>query len=344
MSDLDRLHSTLNVEDAALEIGLIAVCLLVLGAEFVNGFTDACNSIATVVSTKVLSPMRAIIMAMAFNIIGAMCGTAVAKTIGKGIVEANVVDLSTVAYAMVGIIVWSMVAWVWGLPTSESHALVAGLTGAALATHGPGVLIWDGWRKVLVGIGFSTFLGFGFGLGLMWVILRLFAKKSPVFYRKVFGRLQVLSAAFMAFGHGMNDGQKFIGVLTLALFLGGIIPTFKISLPIVLSCAIVMGLGTAFGGWRIIKTMGLKLTKLDPVHGFAAETGAACAIQLASVLGIPLSTTHTINTAIMGVGSTKRFSAVRWGVGRSIVLAWVVTFPICGLIAYGLATLAKFMK
>lgn len=326
------------------EIGLLFVCLLVLGAEFVNGFTDAPNAIATVVSTRVLKPAQAICMAIVFNVLGAMTGTAVAMTIGKGIVKSETIDISTIGYAVVGIIVWSTAAWVWGLPTSESHALVAGLTGAALAQHGPDVLLWEGWRKVLIGIGFSTFLGFFLGLGLMAAIMNVFARKSPLFFRRVFGKLQILSAAFMAFGHGTNDGQKFIGVLTLSFFLGGVIPEFVVSKPIILMCAVVMGLGTAFGGWRIIKTMGLQLTKLDPVHGFAAETGAACAIQLASALGIPLSTTHTINTAIMGVGSTKRFSAVRWGVGRNIVLAWVLTFPICGAIAYGLASLGKLFK
>jgi PiT family inorganic phosphate transporter len=327
-----------------LDVGLVFVCVLVLGAEFVNGFTDAPNAIATVVSTRVLKPLQAVGMAITFNVVGAMVGTAVAKTIGKGIVQSEIIGISTIGYAMVGIIVWSTVAWIWGLPTSESHALVAGLTGAALAQHGPSVLLWDGWKKVIIGLGFSTFLGFFFGLGLMSAISNLFSRKSPIFFRKTFGKLQVLSAAFMAFGHGTNDGQKFIGVLTLALFLGGVIPEFAISKVVILTCAVVMGIGTTFGGWRIIKTMGLRLTKLDPVHGFAAETGAACAIQLATSLGIPLSTTHTINTAIMGVGSTKRFSAVRWGVGRTIVLAWVLTFPICGAIAYGLAGLGELIK
>jgi len=313
---------------------IVPVLVLVLAAEFVNGWTDAPNAIATVVSTRVLSPYHAVIMATFFNILGALSGTAVAFTIGKGIVKSEIINLSTVAAAMVGIVFWSTLAWYYGLPTSESHALVAGLAGAGLATAGPSVLLWDGWRKVLIGLIFSTFLGFLGGLGIMASIYRLFYRSSPGVIRRLFGKLQVLSAAFMAFSHGSNDGQKFIGVFTLTLVLGGLLPEFRVPLWVILLCAGTMGIGTALGGWRIIKTMGLRLTKLEPVHGFAAETSAAFAIELASRLGIPLSTTHTINTAIMGVGATRRFSAVRWGVGGEIVTAWILTFPVCALIAW----------
>lgn len=313
---------------------ILVVLGLVLAAEFVNGWTDAPNAIATVVSTRVLSPTRALLLATCLNVLGTMSGTAVAATIGKGIVSPEAINVYTVGAAMVGIVFWSTLAWYYGLPTSESHALIAGLTGAALATAGPSALVWSGWRKVLIGLGFSTFLGFFGGLILMTLIYRAFAKARPATVRRAFGKLQILSAAFMAFSHGSNDGQKFIGAFTLVLLLGGLIPAFKVELWVILLCATVMGMGTAIGGWRIMKTMGLRLTKLEPVHGFAAETGAALTIELASRLGIPLSTTHTINTAIMGVGATRRFSAVRWGVSRNIVTAWVLTFPVCGAIAW----------
>jgi PiT family inorganic phosphate transporter len=318
------------------EPALIVVLLLVLSAEFVNGATDAPNAIATVVSTRVLTPAQAVIMAAIFNILGALSGTAVAATIGKGIVDPGVISLATIAAAMVAIVVWSTIAWYYGLPTSESHALVAGLAGAGMATAGPSVLIWAGWKKVIIGIGFSTFLGFLLAFILMVALYRLIAltQKGPGSIGRFFGRLQILSSAFMAFSHGSNDGQKFIGVFTLTLVLGGILPEFHVPLWVIFLCATVMGIGTAIGGWKIVKTMGLHLTKLETVHGFAAETSAGLAIELATRLGIPLSTTHTINTAIMGVGATRRFSAVRWGVGAKIVVAWILTFPVCGLIAW----------
>jgi inorganic phosphate transporter, PiT family len=273
-------------------------------------------------------------MATVLNAIGAMSGTAVASTIGQDIVRADIINLTTVGAAMVGIIFWSTLAWYYGLPTSESHALIAGLTGAGLATAGPSSLVWSGWNKVLIGLLFSTFLGFFSGFLLMALLYRLLANSRPGTVRRIFGRLQILSAAFMAFSHGSNDGQKFIGVFTLALLLGGILPEFHVPLWVIVLCAITMGVGTAVGGWRIVKTMGLRLTKLEPVHGFAAETGAALTIELATRLGIPLSTTHTINTAIIGVGATRRFSAVRWGVTLEIVSAWILTFPICGTIGW----------
>jgi PiT family inorganic phosphate transporter len=313
---------------------LIVVIGLILAAEFVNGWTDSPNAIATVVSTRVLSPYQAVIMATVLNALGAMSGTAVAATIGKDIVRPDVINLTTVGAAMVGIIFWSTLAWYYGLPTSESHALIAGLTGAGLATAGPSSLLWSGWSKVFLGLVFSTFLGFSAGLLLMAALYRLLAHSRPGTVRRIFGRLQILSAAFMAFSHGSNDGQKFIGVFVLALLLGGVIPEFRVPLWVILLCAITMGAGTAVGGWRIIKTMGLRLTKLEPVHGFAAETGAAVTIELATRLGVPLSTTQTINTAIVGVGATRRFSAVRWGVTLQIVSAWILTFPVCGAIGW----------
>jgi inorganic phosphate transporter, PiT family len=313
---------------------LLLVLALILAAEFVNGWTDSPNAIATVVSTRVLSPYQAVVVATVLNAIGAMSGTAVAATIGKDIVKPDVINLTTVAAAMIGIIFWSTLAWYYGLPTSESHALIAGLTGAGLATAGPSSLVWAGWNKVLIGLVFSSFLGFFGGLLLMGLLYRSLANSRPGSVRRIFGRLQILSAAFMAFSHGSNDGQKFIGVFTLALMLGGVLPTFQVPLWVILLCAVTMGIGTAVGGWRIVRTMGLRLTKLQPVHGFAAETAAALTIELATRLGIPLSTTHTINTSIIGVGATRRFSAVRWGVTLEIVTAWILTFPICASIGW----------
>lgn len=329
--------------DLVLPAGLIPVLLLVLAAEFVNGWTDAPNAIATVVSTRVLTPSVAVVMATVMNVLGAMAGTAVAATIGKGIVRAEVIDPITIAAAMLAIVVWSTLAWWHGLPTSESHALVAALSGAGLATAGPGVLLWDGWRKVIIGLGFSSVLGFSGGFLLLLAVTWLFRKTPLGLARRLFGRLQIFSAAFMAFSHGSNDGQKFIGVFTLTLVLGGVLPEFQIPLWVILLCAITMGIGTALGGWRIVHTMGMRLTKLEPYQGFAAETAAASAIELASRLGIPVSTTHTINTAIMGVGATRRLSAVRWGVGLEIVAAWVLTFPVCALIAWAAATLLRWV-
>lgn len=322
-----------------LPVLLLIVLGLILWAEFVNGWTDAPNSIATVVTTRALSPKQAIVMATVLNILGSFSGTAVAATIGTGIVKPEAINLETVAAAMIGIIIWSTVAWRYGLPTSESHALISGLMGAGLAVGGVSVLVWDGWVKIAVGLAFSTFLGFGLAYGIFFAIARLFYRSGISRVRKVFGKLQIVSAAFMAFGHGSNDGQKFIGAFSLALFLSGVTQEFTVPAWVIFLCAVVMGVGTSTGGWRIIRTLGLRLTKLEPQHGFAAETAAATAIELASRLGIPLSTTHTISTAIMGVGAVQRRQAVRWHVARSIVVAWILTFPVCGIIAWAVAKL-----
>ncbi|MBF8267870.1 MAG: Phosphate transporter, inorganic phosphate transporter, PiT family [Dehalococcoidia bacterium] len=322
-----------------LTLAAFVVIGLVLVAEFVNGWTDAPNAIATAISTRVLTPRQAVVIAVVMNILGAMSGTAVAVTIGKGIVLPEAIDLTTVAAAMTGIIIWSTMAYRYGLPTSESHALVAGLAGAGLATAGPSVLLWAGWQKVLIGLLFSTFLGFGLALVLTTVLLRVFARARLGPTRTLFARLSLLSTAFLAFSHGSNDGQKFMGILALTMVMTGVFDEFHIPFWIILLAASTMGLGTAFGGWRIIRTIGIRLTKLETVHGFAAQTSAGIAIQLASHFGIPLSTTHTANTAVMGVGASKRFSAVRWGVSRQIVGAWILTFPVCGAIAWVMAKL-----
>ncbi|MBI4678875.1 MAG: inorganic phosphate transporter [Elusimicrobia bacterium] len=317
-----------------ISLGLGIVLMLVLGAEFVNGWTDAPNAIATVISTRALSPRQAVAMAAVLNLLGVLSGTAVASTIGKGIIDPQAVDLVTVGGATVGLILWSSIAARWGIPTSETHALVAGLAGAGLATAGPGVLLWAGWKKVLLGLVFSTCFGFMGGFVIMVLIYRLFRHSVPGKVRGLFRWLQVGSSAFMAFSHGSNDGQKFMGVFTMALVMGGVLQTFAIPLWVMLLCAGVMAVGTMTGGWRIMKTMGMRVTKLETHQGFAAEMAAASTIELASRLGIPLSTTHTISTAIMGVGSTRRLTAVRWGVTVELITAWVLTFPICGAVSW----------
>lgn len=321
----------------------IVVILLILWAEFVNGWTDAPNSIATVVTTRVLSPKRAILMATSLNILGAFSGTAVAATIGKGIIKPELINLQTVGAAMVAIIFWSTLAWRYGLPTSESHALISGLTGAGLASGGVGVLLMDGWIKVFLGLIFSSFFGFGFAFFIFKILSRIFYRTGISKVRRRFGKLQIFSSAFMSFSHGSNDGQKFIGAFSLALLLAGVTKEFFVPFWVVLLCASIMGIGTMVGGWRIIKTLGVRLTRLEPQHGFAAETAAASVIEIASRFGIPLSTTHTISTAIMGVGAVQRRQAVRWSVARSIVFAWVLTFPICGLIAWSVTKISMLV-
>jgi len=317
--------------------------LLILAAEFVNGWTDAPNAIATVVSTRVMKPGHAVIMAAVLNLAGTFAGTAVAATIGKGIINPDLVDIQTIGAAVMGIVVWSTIAWYYGLPTSESHGLVAGLAGAGLATAGWDALLWDGWKKVFIGIAFSSVLGFFIGLFFLIAILWVVRRWAPGTVKSVFGKLQILSAAFMAFSHGSNDGQKFMGAFTLALVIGGVQPEFEIHTWVILLCAGVMALGTSVGGWKIMKTLGMRLTHLKTHQGFAAEMAAASTIELASRLGIPLSTTHTISTSIMGVGAVKGLNAVRWGVTARIVGAWLLTFPVCGAVAYGTVILAKWI-
>ena len=317
------------------------VFFLALVFEFVNGWTDAPNSIATVVSTRVLRPMSAVIMAAFLNLAGAaLTGTAVAKVISKDIIELDLTagsGMPTLAAALLGASIWSMTAQRFGIPTSESHGLVAGLIGAGVAVGGWDVVVGKGTNKTLIGLVTSPVAGFFFALLLMVAIYWLFFRVRLGIVRGVFGRAQILSAGFMAFSHGSNDGQKTMGILALALFAAGRQPGAEepvITWWIILLAATVMGFGTAVGGWRVVHTLGSKMTKLEPVQGFAAETAAASVILGASRLGIPISTTHAIGASIMGVGATKRLSAVRWGVAGHIVLAWVLTWPGCGIIAF----------
>ncbi|HSI62684.1 MAG TPA: inorganic phosphate transporter [Candidatus Saccharimonadia bacterium] len=342
----------------------ICVFIAALAFEFINGFHDTANAIATVVSTKVLTPRQAILLAAFTNLIGALMGTAVAKTVSGGFVDASIVTLPTVLAALIGAIVWNLLTWWLGLPSSSSHALVGGLCGAAISTTGGwSALIWhDGsnglWPKLIKPMVLSPLIGFFLGALIMWTLMVILKRRSPSTVNRIFGRLQIVSAAFMGFSHGGNDAQKTMGILALAMFTAtgsgafeGLPESFgflkmhslgkesPIPLWLVILCAVTMFAGTAVGGWRIIKTMGHKMVKLMPVHGFAAETTAAIIIETASKFGIPLSTTHVISTSIMGVGATRRFSAVKWGIVGRILWAWVLTLPITGLLGYWMVKL-----
>ncbi len=337
----------------------IIVVLAAIAFEYINGFHDAANAIATVVSTKVLTPRQAIAMAAFFNLTGALTGTAVASTIGQGIVDLHVVTMATILCALIGAIIWNLLTWILGLPSSSSHALIGGLSGAAIASaRGDwGVLKWQSGLlpKVILPMITSPLIGFLLGGFLMMILLIALRRYTPHFIHSVFGKLQLASAAWMAHSHGTNDAQKTMGIIALALYTGTTngkfinlppfldflhTPQFKVSPWVVILCATTMAAGTAAGGWRIIRTLGHKMVKLQPVHGFAAETSAAVIIQLASSWGIPLSTTHVISTSIMGVGAVKRFSGVKWGVVQRIVWAWVFTLPATGLLGYLLARVA----
>jgi PiT family inorganic phosphate transporter len=322
---------------------LVITLIIILGFEAVNGWTDAPNAIATVVSTRVLRPSYAVAMAALFNLLGALSGTAVATTIGKGIVNLNIVDLETVAAAALSVIIWSSVAAYFGLPTSESHGILAGIAGAGVAVGGWGVLLFSGWKLVFTGLGVAVLAGFFGGFLLMFGLTWALRRASPALTRRLFSPLQLCSAAFMAWSHGTADGQKAMGVMAMALAIhyhpGEAVSNFHVPLWVILLAASTMAVSTAFGGWRIIRTLGMRLTHLQPVHGFAAETSAALTITVSSRFGVPLSTTHTIGSAIMGVGATRRLSAVRWGVAQEIVTAWILTFPIC----FGLGWLIAFL-
>ncbi|MEO6244298.1 MAG: inorganic phosphate transporter [Opitutaceae bacterium] len=349
--------------------------LLVLFAalvfEYINGFHDTANAIATVVSTKVLTPRAAVIWAAFWNLVGALAGTAVAKTISGGLVEASSVDMLTVLCALLSAIIWNLFTWWLGLPSSSSHALIGGLCGAALATAAGNwhALIWSAkdakgasvglWPKVVLPMFTSPLLGLVGGALMMWLLMIILRKTTPRIVNLIFGKAQLASAGFMGFGHGSNDAQKTMGIITLALFTGTTSGAFK-DLPewagflrvsefkgipfwVVITCALTMAAGTAAGGYRIIRTMGHKMVKLQPVHGFAAETTAALIIHGASSIGVPVSTTHVISTSIMGVGATKRLSAVKWGVVERILWAWVLTIPVTGLLGYGLERMLAVM-
>ncbi|HEY7024768.1 MAG TPA: inorganic phosphate transporter, partial [Candidatus Limnocylindrales bacterium] len=313
---------------------LVAVLLLALAFDFTNGFHDTANAVATSVATRALSPLHAIIMATAFNFIGAFAGTAVAKTIGAGLVDETTSTTAVVAAALIGAIAWNLVTWRAGLPSSSSHALIGGLLGATLVAAGTQAFNWQGiWEKVVFPMISSPLLGYFIALALVVILFWIFknAHRRPM--TTGFRRLQVLSSGFLAFSHGSNDAQKTMGVITLALFSAGLLPTVDVPDWVIIVSATALSLGTAFGGWRIIRTMGNRVAKLEPVHGFAAQTTAASVILGAAHFGMPVSTTHVISAAIMGVGSSGGLRAVRWGVARSILIAWVITIPAAGFVA-----------
>ena len=318
---------------------LVVTFIAILGFEAVNGWTDAPNAVATVVSTRVLPPIPAVAMAALFNLLGALSGTAVAATIGKGIVDINQINLETIVAACAAVIVWSTFAWYFGLPTSKTHEIIAGLAGAAVATTGGfGVLEYSGWEKVFTGLGAAVVFGALGGVILMLSLTWLLRRASPAFVQRTFGFLQLGSAAFMAWSHGTADGQKAMGVMAMALAIH-YHRAFEVPIWVTLLAATTMGLSTGLGGYRIIKTLGMRLTHLQPVHGFAAETAAAVTITVSARFGIPLSTTHTIGSAIIGVGATRRFSAVRWGIAQEILAAWIITFPVCFALGFVIALL-----
>ena len=316
---------------------LALVVLLGVIFEYVNGFHDAANAIATVVATRVLTPRQAVLMAGTLNLVGALSGVAVAKTVGNGIVDANVVTQDLVVAALISAIIWDLFTWYFGLPSSSSHALIFSIIGASVAIHGPGVVIAAGLQKTSFGIVYSPALAFLAGYLLMLALYWLLRNRSYGWVQRFFGKAQILSSAYMAFSHGGNDGQKTMGIIALALSAYGVVPTgegFFIPDWVKVICAVAIGIGTMTGGWRIMKTMGVRITKLTPVQGFAAETTAGTVIEIATRFGIPISTTHAISGAILGVGSTRRLSAVRWGIAGRIVTAWVLTIPGCFVMGY----------
>ena len=312
---------------------LFAVLVLAVAFDYINGFHDTANAIATSVATKALRPQHAILMAAAFNFIGAFAGTAVAKTIGKSLVDEATTTQTIVAAALIGAIVWNLITWRWGIPSSSSHALIGGLLGATVLAVGPQALLIDGiLSKVLIPLVSSPIAGFLIGFLLMLALYWIFRGFDRKPLGRVFKVLQVFSAGYMAFAHGSNDAQKTMGIITLALFAAGLIPSVDVPVWVVLTAATAISLGTAVGGWRIMKTMGHRVVELEPIHGFAAETTAASVLLVTAHLGMPVSTTHVISSAIMGVGSSRGTRAVRWGVARRILAAWVITIPITATI------------
>jgi len=316
------------------EFFIVLVIILALAFDFINGFHDTANAIATSVTTRVLSPLQAIVMAAGLNFIGALISTKVASTIGKGIVDPQFINNQVLIAGLSGAIIWNLLTWYYGLPSSSSHALIGGVVGAVMAAQGFAVLDAGGLvEKIFLPLIASPIIGFVIAYMVMGLVFWLVGNMAPKVVNRYFSRLQIVSAAFMAFSHGSNDAQKSMGIITAALLSSGLITTFEVPWEVVIACATAMGLGKSLGGWQIIKTMGSRIIKIEPVHGFAAETSAAMVIIGASLLGKPVSTTHVISASIMGVGATKRMSAVRWNVAKNIVTAWLLTAPLAAVVA-----------
>ncbi len=313
-------------------VGLIAVALLF---DFLNGLHDAANSIATIVSTRVLRPQYAVAWAAFFNFIAfAVFGLHVAQTIGTGIIEPSVIDPHVIFAALIGAIVWNLITWALGMPSSSSHALIGGLLGAGISKAGFHVMVWSGLSKTLLAIVLSPFVGFVLALVLTVIVSWAAASSTPFAVDRAFRVLQFVSASLYSLGHGGNDAQKTMGIIAVLLFSQGYLGAeFSVPFWVVLSCQAAMALGTLLGGWRIVRTMGLRITKLTPMQGFCAETGGAATLFMATYLGVPVSTTHTITGAIVGVGAARRVSAVRWNVASNIVVAWIFTIPASALVA-----------
>src|SRR4030066_851104 len=320
------------LESMAFVFALVAIALVF---DFINGFHDSANSISTVVSTRVLSPKYAVLWGAFFNFVAAfLIGTQVAHTIGRDIIHLAIVDNLVILAALGGAIIWNIATWYYGLPSSSSHALIGGLIGAAVSKAGTSTLLWSGITKTTIFIIVSPAIGMALGFTFMILVMNLSRHSNMAKSDKLFRKLQLLSAAVYSLGHGMNDAQKTMGIIAMALFSKGLLGnTFYIPFWLIITCHAAIALGTMFGGWRIVKTMGTRITKLQPIGGFSAETAAACSIIGATVAGIPVSTTHTIAGAIVGVGASKRLSAVRWGVAGSIVWAWLLTIPISAIIS-----------
>lgn len=321
-----------------LPVLLILIVIIAIVFDYTNGVHDSANAIATIVSTKVISPRNAVLMAASLNLVGAFIGTHVASTIGKGIVNPDVISGSQtiILAALLGAIVWNLITWYFGLPSSSSHALIGGLIGAAIAYKGWGSLqIESIIQKVIVPLFMSPLAGFIGGYILMVMLAWLSYNRKPKKMNALYRKLQVIGAAFMALSHGSNDGQKTMGIITLALFLFGVIPAISVPFWVKLVCASAIAVGTATGGWKIIKTVGKKIFKMEPIHGFAAETSSSLVIISASMLGAPISTTHVFSSSILGVGSSKRFSAVKWGVAGQMVVAWLLTLPASAVVGMG---------
>ena len=320
---------------------LFLVIIAALAFEYINGFHDCANAITTIVSTKVLTPKQAVIISAVLNMVGALLGTHVAKTIGSEIVDSSVVTLEVLFFALLGAIIWNLLTWYFALPSSSSHALIGGLIGAAIIHAGFGcVKVMSLVDKIIIPMFTSPVFGFIAGFLFMLLLLWLFYKSSPDWVNKHFRKYQLISAGLMALSHGTNDAQKTMGIISLALFSCGVVGTssgdLEIPKYVVIACAITMAAGTMSGGWKIIKTIGSKIIRLKPIHGFAAETSAASIIIAASHFGIPLSTTHVISTSIMGVGSTMHANQVKWGIVKNIIFAWVMTIPMCMIISASL--------
>ena len=326
-------------------IFIVAIILFALFFDFLNGFHDSANSIATIVSTRVLSPRKAVMWAAFFNLAAAfLFEDKVAKTIGKGLIELSTINEYVILCALIGAIVWNLVTWYFGIPTSSSHALMGGFAGAAICKAGFSSIIVSGWTKTLAFIVIAPLMGMVMGFILMASLMWIFHERSSSKVNNLFRKLQLVSAAFYSLGHGTNDAQKTMGVITTLLVTSGVLKTFEIPWWVIISCYSSIALGTLFGGWRIVKTMGQKVTKLKPSGGFCAETAGAITLLVTAFSGIAVSTTHTITGAIMGVGATKRVTAVRWGLAGRIVFAWIVTIPCAAFVAAGSYELVQFIR